>query len=123
PTQHGQAWVLMRNPGCTGRPRLVISARLAPLPPSRSLRSLLPSAKSYTYFVATTVLRLAIYDFAWCDVFCPLGEGYPPESGSSAPAGTASSSRSASHPAGRRTGAGEFVRPRGRPSTSPGGGT
>src|SRR5215470_2575205 len=41
----------MVNPGGTGRPRLVISARLAPLPPSRSLRSLLPSVKSYTYLV------------------------------------------------------------------------
>src|ERR1700759_2499901 len=38
----------MVNPGGTGRPRLVISARLAPLPPSRSLRSLWPSVKSYT---------------------------------------------------------------------------
>ena len=33
-------------PGGTGRPRLVISARLAPLPPSRSFWSLLPSLKS-----------------------------------------------------------------------------
>ena len=34
------------KPGGTGSPRLVISARLAPLPPSRSFRSLLPSVKS-----------------------------------------------------------------------------
>src|SRR5918993_797674 len=38
----------MVNPGGTGRPRFVISARLAPLPPSRSLRSRFPSLKSYT---------------------------------------------------------------------------
>ena len=44
-----QASVVIVNPGGTGRPRLVISARLAPLPPSRSLRSLFPSLKSYTY--------------------------------------------------------------------------
>src|SRR4029450_2786589 len=55
-----QASVVMVNPGGTGRPRLVISARLAPLPPSRSLRSLFPSAKSYTYlvFVPTTFASL-----------------------------------------------------------------
>src|SRR5215471_15852538 len=40
----------MVKPGGTGRPRLVISARFAPLPPRRSLRSLLPSVKSYTNF-------------------------------------------------------------------------
>src|SRR5580698_3279228 len=34
----------MVKPGGTGRPRLAISARLAPLPPSRSRRSALPSA-------------------------------------------------------------------------------
>src|SRR4051794_8644669 len=44
----------MMNPGGTGRPRLVISARFAPLPPKRSFRSLLPSAKSYTYFTVDT---------------------------------------------------------------------
>src|ERR1700760_575368 len=44
----------MMNPGGTGRPRLVISARLAPLPPSRSFWSLSPSAKSYTYL---TIVR------------------------------------------------------------------
>src|SRR5262245_6508877 len=43
----------MMKPGGTGSPKLVISARLAPLPPSRSFRSLLPSAKSYTYFSVT----------------------------------------------------------------------
>src|SRR5665811_1685283 len=43
-----RASVVMVNPGGTGRPIRVISARFAPLPPSRSLRSLLPSAKSYT---------------------------------------------------------------------------
>src|SRR5271169_5708559 len=34
----------MVKPGGTGRPRLAISARLAPLPPNRSRRSALPSA-------------------------------------------------------------------------------
>src|ERR1700722_6391382 len=34
----------MVKPGGTGRPRLAISARLAPLPPSRSRKSALPSA-------------------------------------------------------------------------------
>src|SRR5665647_3438405 len=41
-----QASVVMVNPGGTGSPSLVISARFAPLPPRRSLRSLLPSLKS-----------------------------------------------------------------------------
>src|SRR4030088_2640673 len=34
----------MVRPGGTGRPRLAISARLAPLPPSRSRKPALPSA-------------------------------------------------------------------------------
>src|SRR5580692_3574723 len=34
----------MVKPGGTGRPRLAISARLAPLPPSKSRKSALPSA-------------------------------------------------------------------------------
>src|ERR1700742_3746441 len=34
----------MVNPGGTGKPRLAISARLAPLPPKRSRRVALPSA-------------------------------------------------------------------------------
>src|ERR1700754_5142785 len=34
----------MVKPGGTGRPRLAISARLAPLPPSRSRKPALPSA-------------------------------------------------------------------------------
>src|SRR6478672_2414217 len=38
----------MVKPGGTGSPRLVISARLAPLPPSRSFWSLSPSLKSCT---------------------------------------------------------------------------
>jgi hypothetical protein len=41
-----QASVVIVKPGGTGSPRFVISARFAPLPPSRSLRSLLPSVKS-----------------------------------------------------------------------------
>src|SRR5215470_202831 len=39
----------MVNPGGTGSPSLVISARLAPLPPSRSAIVRSPSWKSYTY--------------------------------------------------------------------------
>jgi hypothetical protein len=46
----------MVKPGGTGRPMLVISARLAPLPPSRFFISARPSAcpfpKKYTYFSA-----------------------------------------------------------------------
>ena len=38
------------NPGGTGSPSRVISARFAPLPPSRSFWSLPPSVNSYTYF-------------------------------------------------------------------------
>src|SRR6516165_1185101 len=45
----------MVNPGGTGRPALVISARPAPLPPSTSfilpLPSALPPPKKNTYFV------------------------------------------------------------------------
>src|SRR3954469_12926856 len=48
----------MVKPGGTGRPRLAISARLAPLPPSRSricaLPSALPSPKVYTHLPAFT---------------------------------------------------------------------
>src|SRR4029453_9343564 len=44
----------MVNPGGTGRPALVISARFAPLPPSVSFivrsPSALPLPKKYTYF-------------------------------------------------------------------------
>ena len=40
------ASVVIVNPGGTGRPRLVISARLAPLPPSRNFCSLEPSSKA-----------------------------------------------------------------------------
>src|ERR1700722_10331583 len=47
------------KPGGTGRPRLAISARLAPLPPSRSRRPALPSAlpspNVYTHLPAFTV--------------------------------------------------------------------
>src|SRR5205823_14426603 len=49
-----QTSVEMVNPGGTGRPALVISARPAPLPPRRSFMVRLPSAfpfaKKYTYF-------------------------------------------------------------------------
>src|SRR5512140_1464298 len=54
----------MVNPGGTGRPRLAISARLAPLPPSRSrisaLPSALPSPKVNTHLPAFTVLAAVL---------------------------------------------------------------
>src|SRR6266481_980788 len=57
----------MVKPGGTGRPRLAISARLAPLPPNRSRNSALPSAlpspKVKTHlpaFTACGALLLAI---------------------------------------------------------------
>ena len=40
------ASVVIVNPGGMGSPMFVISARFAPLPPSRSFMSLLPSEKS-----------------------------------------------------------------------------
>src|SRR5690606_27377005 len=47
----------MVKPGGTGRPRLLISARLAPLPPRRSRMSArpsaLPSPKAYTHLPLT----------------------------------------------------------------------
>src|SRR5690606_9512825 len=55
----------MVKPGGTGRPRLLISARLAPLPPKRSRMSArpsaLPSPKAYTHLPLTgrEALRLA----------------------------------------------------------------
>ena len=44
------ASVVTVNPGGTGNPSRVISARFAPLPPSRSFSSLPPSVNSYTNF-------------------------------------------------------------------------
>ena len=44
------ASVVIVKPGGTGRPSFVISARFAPLPPSRNFCSLEPSSKAYTYF-------------------------------------------------------------------------
>src|ERR1017187_7303976 len=56
-----QTSVVMVNPGGTGTPMLVISARFAPLPPSRFFMSLFPSAlpppKKYT--------RLMRFPAAW----------------------------------------------------------
>src|ERR1700704_3448266 len=55
-----QTSVEIVKPGGTGRPAFVISARPAPLPPSRSFMLRLPSAfplpKKYTYFFAFPVL-------------------------------------------------------------------
>ena len=42
--------VVTVKPFGIGRPRLVISARFAPLPPKRFLMSALPSSKRYTHF-------------------------------------------------------------------------
>src|SRR6266542_3585537 len=67
------ASVVIVNPGGTGRPRFVISARLAPLPPSRNFWSLLPSSKAKTYFmgglpkavtVSPTLLRASLRSVA-----------------------------------------------------------
>src|SRR3990170_5557151 len=44
------AFVVIVNPGGTGRPRRVISASPAPLPPRRSRIDALPSSNRYTYF-------------------------------------------------------------------------
>ena len=44
------ASVVTVNPGGTGNPNRVISARFAPLPPNRSFSSLPPSVNSNTYF-------------------------------------------------------------------------
>ncbi len=51
-----QVSVVMVKPLGTGRPRRVISATFAPLPPSRSRISRPPSEKSYTRLVITPVL-------------------------------------------------------------------
>ena len=42
------------KPGGTGMPRLVISARFAPLPPRSSFWSLFPSLNRYTYVAMLT---------------------------------------------------------------------
>src|SRR5262249_38739838 len=52
--------VLIVKPGGTGRPRLVISARFAPLPPSRNFCSFEPSSNAKTYRI----------------VFLPLGRDH-----------------------------------------------
>jgi hypothetical protein len=51
-----QVGVVMTKPKGTGRPRRVISQRLAPLPPSRSRSSLLPSENRYTRLAICLVL-------------------------------------------------------------------
>src|SRR6266508_1884377 len=47
----------MVKPGGTGRPRFVISARLAPLPPRRYFCSFAPSSKACTYFMPYCLAR------------------------------------------------------------------
>ena len=63
-----QAAVVIVIPGGTGSPALVISARLAPLPPSRSRSvrspSALPPPKKYTYFPARAAGFFAAVFFA-----------------------------------------------------------
>src|ERR1035438_9933757 len=58
-----QASVWMVNPGGTGKPAFVISARPAPLPPRTSFMRPLPSAepppKKYTYLVAAVEVEFA----------------------------------------------------------------
>ena len=56
------------NPGGTGKPRFVISARLAPLPPSRAFWLLSPSVNSYTYLVIDRLL-------GWVRVWAALTGG------------------------------------------------
>src|SRR4051794_15878420 len=55
----------MVKPGGTGSPRLAISARLAPLPPSKSrnpaLPSALPSPKLYTHLPDFAVSAAALF--------------------------------------------------------------
>src|SRR6185437_9653058 len=66
----------MVNPGGTGRPRLAISARFAPLPPSRSrisaLPSALPSPKVNTHLPAGTA---AVADLPAADFAAGFGAG------------------------------------------------
>src|SRR5438128_5737422 len=73
-----QTSVEIVNPGGTGNPALVISARPAPLPPSRSFISRLPSAlplpKKYTYFprlfrAARTGVRALVFEVPTFDGF------------------------------------------------------
>src|SRR6266849_1750579 len=62
----------MVNPGGTGNPALVISARPAPLPPRSSFILPLPSAvpppKEYTYLVALLALGLPLLPGDWISV-------------------------------------------------------
>src|SRR5271165_124275 len=62
----------MVNPGGTGNPALVISARPAPLPPRSSfilpLPSALPPPKKKTYLVALLPLGLPLLPDVWISV-------------------------------------------------------
>src|SRR5438128_10170235 len=79
-----QTSVEIVNPGGTGNPALVISARPAPLPPSRSFISRLPSAlplpKKYTYFprlfrAARTGVRALVFEVPTFDGFTAVFTG------------------------------------------------
>src|ERR1700733_11157491 len=64
----------MVKPGGTGNPRLAISAKLAPLPPSRSRKSALPSA------LPSPNVKTHLPDFAtslagWLTAGLPAGFG------------------------------------------------
>src|SRR4051812_11104249 len=74
------ASVVTVNPGGTGNPSRVISARLAPLPPKRSFSSLLPSLNSYTYFGISSTSRKPASGrkHQHCD---PAGSGFQPALG------------------------------------------
>jgi hypothetical protein len=71
-------------PGGTGMPRLVISARPAPLPPSSSfivpLPSALPSPKKYTYFAMALLVAMQVNSSRRCRASSPLRASarYPP---------------------------------------------
>ena len=70
-----QTSVVIVNPGGTGRPMLAISARFAPLPPSRFFISFVPSAlpppkknvrfDTFPAFFKIAVLALTLIPFLW----------------------------------------------------------
>src|SRR4030088_619894 len=64
----------MVKPGGTGRPRLAISAKLAPLPPSKSRRPALPSALPSPN-VNTHLPDFAVSTAGWCATTLLAGLG------------------------------------------------